>query len=145
MFSFFQEQGEVPEIEASASAVLQNPVPGLANQPFLRPAADTGLVEHGNKKQEYDNPYFEPQYGFPSEDDPDAEEQVESYTPRFNQNLNGNKCVKLVHHLNECIIIIQMGALTDHAMTSFQTQHVRVFSSFMVLNLWWCYVMWCEC
>uniref|UniRef100_A0A7N8XAP6 MAP kinase-activating death domain protein n=1 Tax=Mastacembelus armatus TaxID=205130 RepID=A0A7N8XAP6_9TELE len=41
--------------------------------------------------QEYDNPYFEPQYGFPSEEDPDAEEQVESYTPRFNQNLNGNK------------------------------------------------------
>uniref|UniRef100_I3JER7 MAP kinase-activating death domain protein n=1 Tax=Oreochromis niloticus TaxID=8128 RepID=I3JER7_ORENI len=85
------EQGEVPEIEASASAALQNPVPGLANQPFLRPAADAGLVEHTNKKQEYDNPYFEPQYGFPSEDDPDAEEQVESYTPRFNQNLNGNK------------------------------------------------------
>uniref|UniRef100_A0A669BJT9 MAP kinase-activating death domain protein n=1 Tax=Oreochromis niloticus TaxID=8128 RepID=A0A669BJT9_ORENI len=80
---------------ASASAALQNPVPGLANQPFLRPAADAGLVEHTNKKQEYDNPYFEPQYGFPSEDDPDAEEQVESYTPRFNQNLNGNKCVKL--------------------------------------------------
>ncbi|XP_030580096.1 MAP kinase-activating death domain protein isoform X5 [Archocentrus centrarchus] len=85
------DQGEVPEIEASASAVLQNPVPGLANQSFLRPAADAGLVEHANKKQEYDNPYFEPQYGFPSEDDPDAEEQVESYTPRFNQNLNGNK------------------------------------------------------
>uniref|UniRef100_A0A8C9ZFX6 MAP kinase-activating death domain protein n=1 Tax=Sander lucioperca TaxID=283035 RepID=A0A8C9ZFX6_SANLU len=40
---------------------------------------------------QYDNPYFEPQYGFPSEDDPDAEEHVESYTPRFNQNLNGNK------------------------------------------------------
>uniref|UniRef100_A0AAX7V3U5 MAP kinase-activating death domain protein n=1 Tax=Astatotilapia calliptera TaxID=8154 RepID=A0AAX7V3U5_ASTCA len=76
---------------ASASAALQNPVPGLANQPFLRPAADAGLVEQANKKQEYDNPYFEPQYGFPSEDDPDAEEQVESYTPRFNQNLNGNK------------------------------------------------------
>uniref|UniRef100_A0AAX7VB68 MAP kinase-activating death domain protein n=1 Tax=Astatotilapia calliptera TaxID=8154 RepID=A0AAX7VB68_ASTCA len=93
---------------ASASAALQNPVPGLANQPFLRPAADAGLVEQANKKQEYDNPYFEPQYGFPSEDDPDAEEQVESYTPRFNQNLNGNKCVKLVHRLNECIIFIQM-------------------------------------
>uniref|UniRef100_A0A7N8XZ30 MAP kinase-activating death domain protein n=1 Tax=Mastacembelus armatus TaxID=205130 RepID=A0A7N8XZ30_9TELE len=66
-----------PEIEASASAALQNPVPGLGSQPFLRPT--------------YDNPYFEPQYGFPSEEDPDAEEQVESYTPRFNQNLNGNK------------------------------------------------------
>uniref|UniRef100_A0A3P8RLC5 MAP kinase-activating death domain protein n=1 Tax=Amphiprion percula TaxID=161767 RepID=A0A3P8RLC5_AMPPE len=85
------EQGEVPEIEASASAALQNPVPGLGSQPFLRPAADAGLVDPANKKQEYDNPYFEPQYGFPSEDDPDAEEQVESYTPRFNQNLNGNK------------------------------------------------------
>ncbi|XP_034536287.1 MAP kinase-activating death domain protein isoform X8 [Notolabrus celidotus] len=85
------EQGDMPELEASATAALQNPVPALANQPFLRPAADTGLVDQSNKKQEYDNPYFEPQYGFPSEDDPDAEEQVESYTPRFNQNLNGNK------------------------------------------------------
>uniref|UniRef100_A0A3B4UQT4 MAP kinase-activating death domain protein n=1 Tax=Seriola dumerili TaxID=41447 RepID=A0A3B4UQT4_SERDU len=85
------EPGEAPEIEASASAALQNPVPGLGSQPFLRPTADAGLVDPANKKQEYDNPYFEPQYGFPSEDDPDAEEQVESYTPRFNQNLNGNK------------------------------------------------------
>ncbi|XP_035485049.2 MAP kinase-activating death domain protein isoform X11 [Scophthalmus maximus] len=85
------EQGEAPEIEASASAALQNPVPVLGSQPFLRPPADAGLADTANKKQEYDNPYFEPQYGFPSEDDPDAEEQVESYTPRFNQNLNGNK------------------------------------------------------
>ncbi|XP_071390367.1 MAP kinase-activating death domain protein isoform X2 [Centroberyx affinis] len=82
---------EPAEIEASASAALQNPVPGLGSQPFPRSAADAGLVDPANKKQEYDNPYFEPQYGFPSEDDPEAEEQVESYTPRFNQNLNGNK------------------------------------------------------
>uniref|UniRef100_A0A673CZG3 MAP kinase-activating death domain protein n=1 Tax=Sphaeramia orbicularis TaxID=375764 RepID=A0A673CZG3_9TELE len=82
---------EPAEIEASASAALQNPVPGLGAQPFLRPPSDAGLVDPANKKQEYDNPYFEPQYGFPTEDDPDAEEQVESYTPRFNQNLNGNK------------------------------------------------------
>uniref|UniRef100_A0A8C2IA77 MAP kinase-activating death domain protein n=1 Tax=Cyprinus carpio TaxID=7962 RepID=A0A8C2IA77_CYPCA len=41
--------------------------------------------------REYDNPYFEPQYGFPSEEDTEADEQEESYTPRFNQNLNGNK------------------------------------------------------
>ncbi|XP_075934844.1 MAP kinase-activating death domain protein isoform X4 [Anarhichas minor] len=86
-----QEQGEAPEIEASAGAALQNPVSGLGGPPFHRPAVDAGLADHANKKQEYDNPYFEPQYGFPSEDDPDAEEQVESYTPRFNQNLNGNK------------------------------------------------------
>uniref|UniRef100_A0A7N6C636 MAP kinase-activating death domain protein n=1 Tax=Anabas testudineus TaxID=64144 RepID=A0A7N6C636_ANATE len=89
--TIIQGQGEAPEIEASASAALQNPIPGLGSQPFLRPTADAGLVDPANKKQEYDNPYFEPQYGFPSEDDPDAEEQVESYTPRFNQNLNGNK------------------------------------------------------
>ncbi|XP_035991887.1 MAP kinase-activating death domain protein isoform X14 [Fundulus heteroclitus] len=84
------EQVEAPEIEASASAALQNPVPGLGSQPFLRPPADAGLVDPANKKQEYDNPYFEPQYGFPTEEDTE-EEQVESYTPRFNQNLNGNK------------------------------------------------------
>uniref|UniRef100_A0A3B5QFQ8 MAP kinase-activating death domain protein n=1 Tax=Xiphophorus maculatus TaxID=8083 RepID=A0A3B5QFQ8_XIPMA len=80
----------VNHIEASASAALQNPVPGIGSQPFLRPAADSGLVDSVNKKQEYDNPYFEPQYGFPTEEDAE-EEQVESYTPRFNQNLNGNK------------------------------------------------------
>uniref|UniRef100_A0A8C7X8A9 MAP kinase-activating death domain protein n=1 Tax=Oryzias sinensis TaxID=183150 RepID=A0A8C7X8A9_9TELE len=85
------ELGEVPEIEASASAAVQNPVPGLSGEQFVRPVADAGLIDSANKKQEYDNPYFEPQYGFPSEDDPDAEEQVESYTPRFIQNLNGNK------------------------------------------------------
>lgn len=138
----FQEQGEAPEIEALAGAALQNPVPGLGSQPFLRATADAGLVDPANKKQEYDNPYFEPQYGFPSEDDPDAEEQVESYTPRFNQNLNGNKCVILVHHLNEYIIIIQMGSLTIHAMFSIKTQHVKLLSPFMVvLNLWWCDVV----
>uniref|UniRef100_A0A671Y4C3 MAP kinase-activating death domain protein n=1 Tax=Sparus aurata TaxID=8175 RepID=A0A671Y4C3_SPAAU len=92
--TIIQGQGEAPEIEVSASAALQNPVPALASQPFLRPTADAGLVDPANKKQEYDNPYFEPQYGFPSEDDPDAEEQVESYTPRFNQNLNGNKAAR---------------------------------------------------
>ncbi|XP_078801193.1 MAP kinase-activating death domain protein isoform X36 [Oryzias latipes] len=85
------ELGEVPEIEASATAAVQNPVPGLSGEQFVRPVADAGLIDSANKKQEYDNPYFEPQYGFPSEDDPDAEEQVESYTPRFVQNLNGNK------------------------------------------------------
>uniref|UniRef100_A0A8C9VMR5 MAP kinase-activating death domain protein n=1 Tax=Scleropages formosus TaxID=113540 RepID=A0A8C9VMR5_SCLFO len=43
-------------------------------------------------KKEYDNPYFEPQYGFPTEEDADAEgEQEESYTPHFNQNFSGNK------------------------------------------------------
>ncbi|XP_061617836.1 MAP kinase-activating death domain protein isoform X23 [Phyllopteryx taeniolatus] len=85
------EQGEAPDSEASAGSGPQNPVLGVSSQPSLRSATETGLVDQAMKKREYDNPYFEPQYGFPSEDDPDAEEQVESYTPRFNQNLNGNK------------------------------------------------------
>ena len=104
------EQGETVEIEASASAALQNPVPGLGGQsPFPRITTDMAPTEPSkDKKPEYDNPYFEPQYGFPSEDDPEAEEHVESYTPRFNQSLNGNKCVLLVHRLNECAIVIQM-------------------------------------
>ncbi|XP_054627048.1 MAP kinase-activating death domain protein isoform X4 [Dunckerocampus dactyliophorus] len=85
------DQGEAPDNEASAVSAPQNPVPGLGSQPFLRSTADASLVDPAIRKREYDNPYFEPQYGFPSEDDPDTEEQVESYTPRFNQNLNGNK------------------------------------------------------
>ncbi|XP_037103699.1 MAP kinase-activating death domain protein isoform X21 [Syngnathus acus] len=85
------EQGEAPDGEALAGAGPQNPVIGVSSQPSLRSTIEAGPVDPAIKKREYDNPYFEPQYGFPSEDDPDAEEQVESYTPRFNQNLNGNK------------------------------------------------------
>ncbi|KAM9423088.1 MAP kinase-activating death domain protein-like isoform 34-T34 [Salvelinus alpinus] len=82
---------EPVEMEALASAALQNPVPGLGAPPFSRPPPDAAPVGPPNKKGEYDNPYFEPQYGFPAEEDPEAEDQEETYTPRFNQNLNGNK------------------------------------------------------
>ncbi|KAL6461526.1 hypothetical protein MHYP_G00296700 [Metynnis hypsauchen] len=85
------EQAEPVEMEASASAALQNSVPGLGAPPFTRPAPEPAPVDLANKKQEYDNPYFEPQYGFPAEEEADSEEQEESYTPRFNQNMNGNK------------------------------------------------------
>ncbi|XP_067104948.1 MAP kinase-activating death domain protein isoform X3 [Osmerus mordax] len=85
------EQTEQAEMEASASAALQNPVPVLGGPPFSRPTPDSTAVDSVTKKREYDNPYFEPQYGFPAEEDPESEEQEESYTPRFNQNLNGNK------------------------------------------------------
>ena len=81
-------------MEASATAALQNPVPGLVGGPFPRITTDAAPEPAKDKKAEYDNPYFEPQYGFPSEDDPEG--QVESYTPRFNQSLNGNKCVPLL-------------------------------------------------
>lgn len=51
------------------------------------PAISLSTVDGVVKKREYDNPYFEPQYGFPTEEEDD--EQEESYTPRFNQNLSG--------------------------------------------------------
>uniref|UniRef100_A0A673XX78 MAP kinase-activating death domain protein n=1 Tax=Salmo trutta TaxID=8032 RepID=A0A673XX78_SALTR len=85
------EQAEPVEMEALASAALQNPVPGLGAPPFSRPPPDAAPVGPANKKGEYDNPYFEPQYGFPAEEDPEAEDQEETYTPRFNQNLNAQR------------------------------------------------------
>ncbi|KAK7176397.1 hypothetical protein R3I93_000594 [Phoxinus phoxinus] len=84
------EQKE-PAVEVTTSVPIQNSVPGLGAPPFTRPGPDPVPVDTGNKKREYDNPYFEPQYGFPTEEDAEADEQEESYTPRFNQNLNGNK------------------------------------------------------
>uniref|UniRef100_A0A8C7GXC3 MAP kinase-activating death domain protein n=1 Tax=Oncorhynchus kisutch TaxID=8019 RepID=A0A8C7GXC3_ONCKI len=85
------EQAEPVEMEALASTALQNPVPGLGAPPFSRPPPDAAPVGPANKKGEYDNPYFEPQYGFPAEEDPEAEDQEETYTPRFNQNLNAQR------------------------------------------------------
>ncbi|XP_016309862.1 MAP kinase-activating death domain protein-like isoform X16 [Sinocyclocheilus anshuiensis] len=85
------EQKEPAEVEATAGVTLPNSVPGLGAPPFTRPTPDPVPVDPANKRREYDNPYFEPQYGFPSEEDTEADEQEESYTPRFNQNLNGNK------------------------------------------------------
>ncbi|XP_058858694.1 MAP kinase-activating death domain protein-like isoform X23 [Acipenser ruthenus] len=97
------ESSDSVDVEDKSGPGFQNhlPVMGMQQQfPKLSlerregegaPPAD-GLV----KKREYDNPYFEPQYGFPTEeeDEDTAGEQEESYTPRFNQNINGNKSQK---------------------------------------------------
>ncbi|XP_055060643.1 MAP kinase-activating death domain protein isoform X13 [Misgurnus anguillicaudatus] len=85
------EQKEPVEIEAPSSVALPNSAPRLDVPSFTRPVPEPVPVDPASKKQEYDNPYFEPQYGFPTEDEAETEEQEESYTPRFNQNLNGNK------------------------------------------------------
>uniref|UniRef100_A0A673XQL4 MAP kinase-activating death domain protein n=1 Tax=Salmo trutta TaxID=8032 RepID=A0A673XQL4_SALTR len=71
---------------SSPSTIIQG-----VNNVSEPPPPDAAPVGPANKKGEYDNPYFEPQYGFPAEEDPEAEDQEETYTPRFNQNLNGNK------------------------------------------------------
>lgn len=75
---------------------LQNSVPGLCLPPFTRSSPEATPTDSTSKKREYDNPYFEPQYGFPAEEEADSEEQEESYTPRFHQNINGNKYVCLL-------------------------------------------------
>ncbi|XP_058382970.1 MAP kinase-activating death domain protein isoform X9 [Diceros bicornis minor] len=54
----------------------------------------TEIGEGSVCRRTYDNPYFEPQYGFPPEEDDD--EQGESYTPRFSQHVTGNRAQKLL-------------------------------------------------
>ncbi|KAJ8281000.1 hypothetical protein GJAV_G00062130 [Gymnothorax javanicus] len=95
------DQGEPADMEISASTVVPNHVSGLGTQSFpkmgleQRDSEAAPRLDASAKRREYDNPYFEPQYGFPAEDDGDAEgEQEESYTPCFNQNLNGSKALK---------------------------------------------------
>ncbi|XP_045681637.1 MAP kinase-activating death domain protein isoform X11 [Phyllostomus hastatus] len=46
------------------------------------------------RRRAYDNPYFEPQYGFPPEEEDD--DQGESYTPRFSQHGGGSRAQKLL-------------------------------------------------
>ncbi|NXW41054.1 MADD protein, partial [Nyctiprogne leucopyga] len=94
------ESADSAEMEEKLVAGFSNHLPSLPLQPnFPKISLDrresdsaTGSVsssEGAVRKREYDNPYFEPQYGFPTEDEDD--EQEESYTPRFNQNLNGSR------------------------------------------------------
>ncbi|XP_069750425.1 MAP kinase-activating death domain protein isoform X2 [Narcine bancroftii] len=52
------------------------------------------LSESAGRLKDYDNPYFEPQYGFPTEEGDD--DQGESYTPNFIQPINGNGPLKLL-------------------------------------------------
>ncbi|XP_008572908.1 PREDICTED: MAP kinase-activating death domain protein isoform X2 [Galeopterus variegatus] len=54
----------------------------------------TEIGEGSVRRRTYDNPYFEPHYGFPPEEDDD--EQGESYTPRFSPHVNGNRAQKLL-------------------------------------------------
>lgn len=49
----------------------------------------TETEEGSVRRRTYDNPNFEPQYGFPPEEEDD--EQGESYTPRFSQHVNGSR------------------------------------------------------
>ncbi|XP_027497698.1 MAP kinase-activating death domain protein isoform X28 [Corapipo altera] len=100
-----QEATDSAEIEEKLAAGFSNHLPSLPLQPgFPKISLDrresdiaAGSMSSSEgvvRKREYDNPYFEPQYGFPTEDEDD--EQEESYTPRFDQNLNGSRSQKLL-------------------------------------------------
>ncbi|XP_032545759.1 MAP kinase-activating death domain protein isoform X38 [Chiroxiphia lanceolata] len=100
-----QEAADSAEIEEKLAAGFSNHLPSLPLQPgFPKISLDrresdiaAGSMSSSEgvvRKREYDNPYFEPQYGFPTEDEDD--EQEESYTPRFDQNLNGSRSQKLL-------------------------------------------------
>ncbi|XP_067413809.1 MAP kinase-activating death domain protein [Emydura macquarii macquarii] len=95
------ESADSAEMEEKMIAGFSNHLPSLPLQPNFpkmnlerseSPAGSMSSTEGVVKKREYDNPYFEPQYGFPTEEE--DEEQEESYTPRFNQNLPGNRSQK---------------------------------------------------
>ncbi|NXU25102.1 MADD protein, partial [Thalassarche chlororhynchos] len=94
------ESADSAEMEEKLVAGFSNHLPSLPLQPSFpkisldRRESDSAAGSMSSsegvvRKREYDNPYFEPQYGFPTEDEDD--EQEESYTPRFNQNLNGSR------------------------------------------------------
>ncbi|XP_030911579.1 MAP kinase-activating death domain protein isoform X18 [Geospiza fortis] len=100
-----QEAADSAEIEEKLAAGFSNHLSSLPLQPSFPKisldrresdiaAGSMSSSEGMVRKREYDNPYFEPQYGFPTEDEDD--EQEESYTPRFNQNLNGSRSQKLL-------------------------------------------------
>ncbi|XP_074440519.1 MAP kinase-activating death domain protein isoform X31 [Larus michahellis] len=100
-----QESADSAEMEEKLVAGFSNHLPSLPLQASFpkisldRRESDSAAGSMSSsegvvRKREYDNPYFEPQYGFPMEDEDD--EQEESYTPRFNQNLNGSRSQKLL-------------------------------------------------
>ncbi|XP_042760043.1 MAP kinase-activating death domain protein isoform X4 [Panthera leo] len=86
------EPADSTEVDDDKAAVgVSKPLP--TTPPSIgKSTADRRQTEIGEgsvRRRTYDNPYFEPQYGFPPEEDDD--EQGESYTPRFSQHVNGNR------------------------------------------------------
>ncbi|XP_049503069.1 MAP kinase-activating death domain protein isoform X4 [Panthera uncia] len=85
------EPADSTEVDDKAAVGVSKPLP--TTPPSIgKLTADRRQTEIGEgsvRRRTYDNPYFEPQYGFPPEEDDD--EQGESYTPRFSQHVNGNR------------------------------------------------------
>nr|XP_035118480.1 MAP kinase-activating death domain protein isoform X38 [Callithrix jacchus] len=90
------EPADSTEMDDKAAVGVSKPLPSVPPS-ISKSNVDRRQTEIGEgsvRRRIYDNPYFEPQYGFPPEEDED--EQGESYTPRFSQHVNGNRAQKLL-------------------------------------------------
>ncbi|XP_047547825.1 MAP kinase-activating death domain protein isoform X43 [Lutra lutra] len=85
------EPADSTEVDDKAAVGVSKPLsavpPSMGKSNTDRRQTEIG--EGSVRRRTYDNPYFEPQYGLPPEEDDD--EQGESYTPRFSQHVNGNR------------------------------------------------------
>ncbi|XP_034502245.1 MAP kinase-activating death domain protein isoform X42 [Ailuropoda melanoleuca] len=85
------EPADSTEADDKAAVGVSKPLPTVPSS-IGKSNVDRRHTEIGEgsvRRRTYDNPYFEPQYGLPPEEDDD--EQGESYTPRFSQHVNGNR------------------------------------------------------
>ncbi|ELK23827.1 MAP kinase-activating death domain protein [Myotis davidii] len=90
------EPADSTEMDDKAAVAISKPVPpgppSISKSAVDRRQTETG--EGSVCRRTFDNPYFEPQYGLPPEEDDD--DQGESYTPRFSQHGSGNRAQKLL-------------------------------------------------
>ncbi|XP_006896751.1 PREDICTED: MAP kinase-activating death domain protein isoform X3 [Elephantulus edwardii] len=90
------EPADAAELDDKAAVGVSKTLPAVPSS-IGKSNVDRRQTEIGEgsvRRRTYDNPYFEPQYGFPPEEDDD--EQGESYTPRFSQHVSGHRAQKLL-------------------------------------------------
>ncbi|XP_053576310.1 MAP kinase-activating death domain protein [Bombina bombina] len=109
------ESADSAEPDDKVLGVLQNHLPTLAptfsRLVMDRRESESSVSSADSRRREYDNPYFEPQYGFPPEEE--NEEREESYTPMFNQNMNGSRSQKPLLRPNSLKLASDSDAETD--------------------------------
>ncbi|XP_073397708.1 MAP kinase-activating death domain protein isoform X6 [Dendrobates tinctorius] len=108
------ESADSTEPDEKVLGVLQNHLPTLVptfNRLVMERRESEASVGGEARRREYDNPYFEPQYGFPPEEE--NEEREESYTPMFNQTVNGTRSQKPLLRPNSLKLASDSDAETD--------------------------------
>ncbi|XP_040265136.1 MAP kinase-activating death domain protein isoform X7 [Bufo bufo] len=109
-----QESADSTEPDEKVLGVLQNHLPPLAptfNRLVMERRESEASIGGEAQRREYDNPYFEPQYGFPPEEE--NEDREESYTPMFNQTVNGTRSQKPLLRPNSLKLASDSDAETD--------------------------------